>query len=706
LPTLIHLSLFLFFAGLAIFLFNINHTVFNSVVWWIALFLIGYGLITLLPIFRHDSPFFSPLSLPAWFLYASMLHLFFKILFSIRSDRIIVFSSWQRLRDLRDRSRGWILGGVEKAAEETASEQLSEIDVRILRWTIDDLGDDDRMSNFFEAIPGFFNSKLVKDLRSKLPDSLLKRFWEALNGFFGRTLPSNSVIEYVKYQRLDVGMSAMSTITVPNISSIPKNILFERWDHVPQNVAMGYAVKRWCASKNKDVAQYAQCMATRILAGVRERNDRWFVLATDVLGLSEDSLRKYVAHGSDSVSLAIFISVARRHIYTDIYDWGVLSTIYKLNIHNTLLELQHDFCALWNLCVEEAIRQQPDTDTFPVGILRLTRYLYISLHEGTQAAPTHFSASTQEFDHVLFRPDSYPLCQIHDHRPDSTVSDSRTEIGETSQPTLFPFPVPVIPTLGPMGGSRSGGVAVARQDLTSIATLLNPLEGNKQRDMATQSVIPDIGQISSTAPMFPVVPTSATPVLYEPLASYDASSASTSSTFKFSFPASPSSRVSPLPNAESFSLLSTSLPSLPTTLTLPRLRPRGLINGGNMCFANAALQLLVYCPQFWNQLTYMSWLVGQCGQLKGRQNGGPRTVLVDATVRFLGEFVDKEKPYLTQQSQQLAEKGKARENERVKKEDNGTDPFIPTYVYDAMKEKRQFKRILVRTCAHVVPFCY
>jgi Family of unknown function (DUF6535) len=33
LPTLIHLSLFLFFAGLAIFLFNINHAVFSSVVW-------------------------------------------------------------------------------------------------------------------------------------------------------------------------------------------------------------------------------------------------------------------------------------------------------------------------------------------------------------------------------------------------------------------------------------------------------------------------------------------------------------------------------------------------------------------------------------------------------------------------------------------------------------------------------------------------
>ncbi len=64
-------------------------------------------------------------------------------------------------------------------------------------------------------------------------------------------------------------------------------------------------------------------------------------------------------------------------------------------------------------------------------------------------------------------------------------------------------------------------------------------------------------------------------------------------------------------------------------------------------------------------------------------------MLIDATVRFLGEFVDMEKPSLIQQSQQLAEKGKARENEREKKVDNGTDPFIPTYVYDEGKEAVQ-----------------
>jgi hypothetical protein len=42
LPALIHLSLFLFFIGLAIFLFNINHSAFIAVIWWIGLFTTVY----------------------------------------------------------------------------------------------------------------------------------------------------------------------------------------------------------------------------------------------------------------------------------------------------------------------------------------------------------------------------------------------------------------------------------------------------------------------------------------------------------------------------------------------------------------------------------------------------------------------------------------------------------------------------------------
>jgi hypothetical protein len=98
--------------------------------------------------------------------------------------------------------------------------------------------------------------------------------------------------------------------------------------------------------------------------------------------------------------------------------------------------------------------------------------------------------------------------------------------------------------------------------------------------------------------------------------------------------------------------------------------------------------------------------IGQRKQPKVQQTSGARTVLVDATFRLLDEFVHREKRSLTRRSVQLAQKGKAREDEMEKKEDNDMDPFIPRYVYYAMKEKKQFKSMLVRTCAHIARFCY
>ncbi|KAH9986151.1 hypothetical protein BJV77DRAFT_951294, partial [Russula vinacea] len=61
-PILIHISLFLFFSGLPIFLFSVNRTVFNVVVTWLALCVAGYACITLMPIFCQNSPYYSPLS--------------------------------------------------------------------------------------------------------------------------------------------------------------------------------------------------------------------------------------------------------------------------------------------------------------------------------------------------------------------------------------------------------------------------------------------------------------------------------------------------------------------------------------------------------------------------------------------------------------------------------------------------------------------
>jgi hypothetical protein len=56
LATLSHLSLSFFFVGLLIYLFNINHTVFSTVVCSIALSTAVYVCITLMPVFLAWQP--------------------------------------------------------------------------------------------------------------------------------------------------------------------------------------------------------------------------------------------------------------------------------------------------------------------------------------------------------------------------------------------------------------------------------------------------------------------------------------------------------------------------------------------------------------------------------------------------------------------------------------------------------------------------
>ncbi len=83
--TLLHLFVFIFFGGLAIFFFHVNQEVFRCVISWVIFFSIAYGFITLLPLFWHDCPYYTPLSMPIRFLYGSIPCATFQLLAFITS---------------------------------------------------------------------------------------------------------------------------------------------------------------------------------------------------------------------------------------------------------------------------------------------------------------------------------------------------------------------------------------------------------------------------------------------------------------------------------------------------------------------------------------------------------------------------------------------------------------------------------------------
>jgi ubiquitin carboxyl-terminal hydrolase 10 len=125
-----------------------------------------------------------------------------------------------------------------------------------------------------------------------------------------------------------------------------------------------------------------------------------------------------------------------------------------------------------------------------------------------------------------------------------------------------------------------------------------------------------------------------------------------------------------------------------------------------MCCVNAVLQLLVNSPPFWNLFRGLEDLKGQRGAGSLEISSG-KTPLVDAMVRFFEEFMYKEKePPSIQQPPEQDAGGKPRKNEEEKKENRVVDSFEPTYMYDAMNEKRQLMKFLVRSRAQDAPFCY
>ena len=443
LPILLHLSLFFFFAGLLVFLFNVNQTAFNTVVGWVTLSGGIYACITLMPIFRYDSPYYAPLSSTAWFLYAGILYVVFKVLCFIprRPD------TPDPLRDRKDRYREWALGGVEKAAEDTASDRSSKVDGYVLDWMAGALHEDDALERFFEALPGFCD---LKEVRLRAPSSARMKIQQVMDGFLDRTLSFEFISESIKIGRLTICLNAANAALGPlAVSRILSNIFDGRWRHAPRSIEMGYSLRRWCRSSDDWVALNARNIIAGIIA-VQKRDDRWIALAKEQFSLPRRVLQDNIRYG-DSVLLLILLHVTSNlfHSVSPRWDSNVLCVLSRFDIHNTQPHLQHDFCALWNEIVREAQNGRPRST--PVSILRNLRHLYVALHGGTYFASNGFSTSPLNSDDIVLQPSSYPLCNVANHRSDLLPHVHGMTTGQathTSVVTVSADP-PLDPTLPP-----------------------------------------------------------------------------------------------------------------------------------------------------------------------------------------------------------------------------------------------------------------
>jgi hypothetical protein len=428
LPTMLHLSLFLFFAGLAVFLWNVNLTIFKLVLSWIGLCTALYGSITFIPIFHHDSPYHTPLSSLVWHLIKGIPFLIFQAVVTFAGCPCCSYAIWCYSQDMAENYRKLLAQGMRKMAEETAFNSPSEIDTRAFLWAFDSLDEDHELERFFSGLPGFRRSKMVKDPLPGLTSEQREKLLKTWVGLLDRTSSSDLLPEPAKIRRTVICAKAIGPAGVPGaIDRLVDRIVsvFQFGPVQSTEIARSLRGRANGPGRDEETTMKIRAIVLSVIARAQRRDDLWFAMASDEMVVPESVLRNHATHGND-LSLAILLHVVRQQFsFFDERNWPwrefskVLEAASKFDVLDTSSELQHEFCALWNRARDAGMRSY---------ILRPIRNIYLTLHLHTDSAPTAFDASTGDDDLILWYSFPYPKCNIPDHHPDPTphIHDATT----------------------------------------------------------------------------------------------------------------------------------------------------------------------------------------------------------------------------------------------------------------------------------------
>lgn len=141
-PGLIHISLFLFFVGLAEFLFKFNTSTATTTTVTIVFFTLLYLWTIIAPVYDPQSPYQSPLSGVFWILFQSIRRRTHKDHGTGGARKLI--------------SANMSDGRAQLAMDESDGRKMR--DARAISWVIDNLTEDSELEPFVLGIPGSLNS--------------------------------------------------------------------------------------------------------------------------------------------------------------------------------------------------------------------------------------------------------------------------------------------------------------------------------------------------------------------------------------------------------------------------------------------------------------------------------------------------------------------------------------------------------------------
>ncbi|KAI0252035.1 hypothetical protein BJV78DRAFT_386540 [Lactifluus subvellereus] len=440
LPALFHTSVFLFFAGLAIYLSNINHTVFWVVIGSIAICAGIYLCISLLPIFRRDSPYFTPFSplirsctmAVPWLTLVLLYH-------STKRLKLINFRTRLHVLDLLRLFRRRMVGETMEVEDLVHSRSLG-LDTPAMEWTFNTLNGDHDLERFLAGIPGFYGSAEVTKDDQILEELNSTNLPVAIVSFMECSLSSDLVAEPTKRTRVATCLKAIDA------NPLLLQCTFRQTLHFPQSSVFGCVdfvrlalAKSQSADADPWTRHFARCIIAVTVSRLEHHDDRWSDIVQRHLDSESSPLRwEEYRHQGNSVQLRNLVHFTRvlmtlflggSHQLEPGGIWhNTLQEVCKFAATHIAPELQHEFCTLWNELVNvEKDQQAPRiTKLNAKVILSIIRTVYVPLHEGTESALVTLPPSTSDKDApVDFQ---YDLCVVHSHHRRSSETDIPTPL--------------------------------------------------------------------------------------------------------------------------------------------------------------------------------------------------------------------------------------------------------------------------------------
>jgi len=266
LPVLLHASVLLFYAGLVDFLININHTVAFILMAWVAIALLIYFLLTIMPLFYPNSPYQTPLSSLCWFV----------------MEATPLLRLWIRRRNetvqtaIRER-RTKIGQGMRRALESKATgpHLRAEADTNALGWTLRSLDEDHELEEFLDGLPGLFHGSSRHHslgLRGGL-EQLVKPVADKLFA----TCTTGLLPEGLRRQRLTACLRAIWCFS--GTVDLHFRAVWDQWDKVTNDPWGPLSTEAWAVASNMttDLDPYISLRAhcVQALMAIMWSKGRW-----------------------------------------------------------------------------------------------------------------------------------------------------------------------------------------------------------------------------------------------------------------------------------------------------------------------------------------------------------------------------------------------------------------------------------------------